>query len=180
MSFFDKIFGGTSVTTSPPSVKTERTSVSGSTGSVGVTTPHGSGVSYSGPNFSVDFPGGGAVNPTGTGRATFALNQDTSVGVGVSPFSRSSTIERSSSNGVSESTFNIPFTPFSLFKTSYSTGTSPWAKTSKKQEQQHLHNLVTESRQMELQSLEKMQKMMSPSDYERQRAEIINKPFPGN
>jgi hypothetical protein len=159
----------TSTVTSQPELNTSPRSLSGNMGSVAQTTPYGSSIKYTGPNAAIDFPKGGSVNPLGSLEGEFALNQRTSIGVGISPFSKSTTLEGSDNNGVSKRALNIPFTPFSLFKTTYQGGNPEWNKTSDNQSALHLNSELLKSKELELKSIESNRKMTPEVDYLSQR-----------
>lgn len=190
MSFFTNLFGSSnkstnssgneqqrksSTTTTGPSFNVDRKSISLSTGSVTTTTPHGSSLSISGPNVDVstDLTGGGSLSPFGSVKGTLAVNQNTSVGVGLSPMSKSTTIERRKSKDLSQTTVNVPFTGISLSKTTYPQGNPQWNETSENESQIHTNNEIVKSRKMELESIEKSKNMMSPTVYERQKTSVM-------
>ena len=160
-----------STTTTGPSFNTNQNSINISTGSVSKTTPHGSSLTLSGPNASVstDPHGGGSLSPMGGVKGTLAVNQNTSLSVGFSPMSKSTTVERRKSNELSETTFNVPRTGISVSKTTYPQGNPQWNATSENQDKLHTNKLLLESRQAELQSIESTKGMMPKSDFERQR-----------
>lgn len=184
MNFLRNMFFGSGSSQTPsshfettsqgPSFNMSRRSISVSTGSVDMTSSHGSSFSISGPNASVDLIDGGSINPMGTVKGNLAVNQNTSLGIGLSPMSKSTTIERKKENGVFETTLNVPFTPISLTKTSYQDGNPHWNAKSENDSQLHLNSELLISKQKVLQSIEATKNMMSPDVYQQQRSSTLS------
>lgn len=169
-------------TFSGPSIESEPfSSQKIQTGSVQSTGPQGSYMDFTGPSIKrgVSSSFFGFSFNLGELGFNWAMNAKKSLGVSVGLKVQGGGVENSTDHmGGRKTSYSVPVLPISFHSTDYPEGNPQWMEQSKTANQQHLHTEVTKSRQMELESLKGMKKMMSPSDYERQRQEIIGRPFP--
>ncbi|WDE02165.1 hypothetical protein [Thalassomonas actiniarum] len=149
-----------------------------SSGSGQFTSEHGSYVKMEGPSASrgIGSDYTGASGSLGGVKVGMPMNQDTTYGAGIGVKTFGGGIGHSEDHlGGQTTTVDIPFTPLSVFKTSYSPGTSPWAQKSAMEDQAHTDHLRREGIKMEMADIQKKRSLLSTSDYNRQMSYFQSK-----
>ena len=142
------------------------------------TSEHGSYVKVEGPSLSrgVGSDYTGASGSLGGVKVGYPMNQDTTYGGGVGVKSFGGGVGHSEDHlGGRTTTVDIPFTPFSVFRTSYSPGSSPWARKSSMEDQAHTERLRREGIKMEMADIQKKRSMLSTSDFNSQMSYFQSK-----
>ncbi|WDE06738.1 hypothetical protein SG34_007490 [Thalassomonas viridans] len=151
---------------------------SSSSGSGQFTSEQGSYVKVEGPSVNRGVGGDytGVSGSLGGVKVGVPMNETTTFGGGVGLKSLGGGVGQSEDHlGGQTTTVDVPFTPFSLFKTSYSPGTSPWGRKSAMEDQAHTEKLRREGIQMEMEDIKKKRNMLSTSDFNRQMSYFQSK-----